>query len=100
MFNYACVTHLQAKTHYICGCVLSTLVTESKRKPEKSKILLHNIDRLKVDMMTAAKLRLPTRHVTLKSRGGLIFASKNFYELMCKVEDRFYSTVSCVRVCH
>ena len=68
--------------------------TQCKRKPD-AKVLLQTLDNLCIDMFTAAKQNLPTRHVTLKSRGGLIFASKEYYELMEQIEDRFYSTVCC-----
>jgi hypothetical protein len=46
-----------------------------------------------VDMHTATKWCLPTRHVTIKSRGGLLFVCKEFYHLIAKVEDHFYDTV-------
>ena len=82
-----------AKTYYICGCVHHSLQQAARSKPAESAELFLALDNLKVDMLTAAKEGLPTRHVTLKSRGGLIFASKGYYQLMCKVEDRFYTTV-------
>ena len=81
-----------AKTYYICGCVLKSVKTECKHKPN-AKSLLQALSNLTVDMLTASKLGLPTRHVTLKSRGGLMFASTRYYQLMCKIEDKFYSTV-------
>ena len=81
-----------AKTYYICGCVLRTLRTQVKDKPQ-TKELLVALNSLTVEAKVAAKLGLPTRHVTLKNRGGLLFASKGYYELMCKIEMRFYSTI-------
>ena len=80
-----------AKTYYICGCVLRSLRTQVKRK-SKSQELLTSLDALTVDSKVAAKLGLPTRHVTIRNRGGLQFASKEYYDLMCKIEMRFYST--------
>ena len=81
-----------AKTYYICGCVLRSLQTQVKRK-KNQKELTASLDALIVDSKVAAKLGLPTRHVTIKNRGGLQFASKEYYDLMCKIEMRFYSTV-------
>ena len=84
-----------AKTYYICGVILNFLITLAKRKPN-AKELLSALDRLSVDMLTAAKQGLPCRHVTIRSRGGLLFASRQYFELMNKIEDHFYSTVGCV----
>ena len=84
-----------AKTYYICGCVLRTLMTQAKHKPKhQSKELLSSLEALTVKPNIAAKLGLPTRHVTIKNRGGLLFASKQYYELMNKIEMRFYSTIT------
>ena len=83
-----------AKTYYICGVALASLITLCKRKPsQQSEKLLASVNALTVEPKIAAKLGLPTRHVTIKNRGGLLFASKQYYELMCKIEMRFYSTV-------
>lgn len=81
-----------AKTYYICGCVLRSLRTQVKRKTKKQE-LLASLDALTVDSKVAAKLGLPTRHVAIRNRGGLQFASKEYYNLMCKIEMRFYSTL-------
>ena len=84
-----------AKSYYICGVCLANLITLSKLKPElQAKLLLASVNALTVKAAIAAKLGLPTRHVAAKNRGGLLFACKKFYELMCKIEMRFYSTVA------
>ena len=81
-----------SKTYYICGVVARSMETRAKNKAN-AKHFLSALDNLKISADVAAKHGLPTRHVTLRNRGGLIFASANYYLLMCKVEDRFYSTV-------
>lgn len=81
-----------AKTYYICGCVLNSMETRARQKPNASA-LLASLDNMTITATAASKSDLPTRHVTLRNRGGLKFASVDFYELMCKIEDRFYSTV-------
>ena len=81
-----------SKTYYICGVVARSMETRAKNKAN-CKQFLSALDNLKISADAAAKHGLPTRHVTLRNRGGLIFASANYYLLMCKVEDRFYSTV-------
>ena len=81
-----------AKTYYICGSVWKSLHTQAKHK-RNAKALLNALDGMTVDGMTAVKLGLPTRHVTMQNRGGLVFASSAYYELMNKIENRFYSTV-------
>ena len=81
-----------AKTYYICGCVWRSLHTLAKHKCN-AKALINALDGMTVDGTTAAKLGLPTRHVTMKNRGGLVFASSAYYKLMNKIENRFYSTV-------
>lgn len=84
-----------AKTYYICGVCLASLITQSKLKPEQqAKELLSSLHALTVKAAIATKLGLPTRHVAAKNRGGLLFASKKYYELMSKIEMRFYSTVA------
>lgn len=83
---------MQAKTYYISGVVLLSLRRGAATRKETKK-MLSELDCLSVDMRTAAKDSLPTRHVTVKSRGGLLFACKEFYHLIAKVEDRFYDTV-------
>ena len=90
---------MQAKTYYISGVVLRSLRRQAATRKETKK-LVAELDTLSVDMRTAVKYCLPTRHVTLKSRGGLLFASKEFYHLIAKVEDRFYGTVRlCLIIC-
>ena len=95
-----------AKTYYICGVVWRTLHTQAKQKTN-GKVFLKALDSLTIDAREATKLGLPCRHVVVKSRGGLVFASCSYYRLMCKVEDRFYSTVCyclfyfvCVHICN
>lgn len=87
---------MQAKTYYICGVVLHSVRNQAANKKMKKK-LLSALDNLSVDGLSAAKSGLPTRHVTLKSRGGLLFASGPFYQLMSQVEDRFYSSTVLMR---
>ena len=58
-----------------------------------AKALINALGGMTVDGMTAARLGLSTRHVTMKNRGGLVFASSAYYKLMNKIENRFYSTV-------
>ena len=81
-----------AKTYYICGVVWKSLHTQSKSKTN-GKVLLQALDSLTITAHEAKKMGLPCRHVVLKNRGGLVFASYNYYQLMCEVEDRFYCTV-------
>ena len=91
-----------AKTYYICGCVWASMLTRAKTKPN-AKALIAAMDNMTMSSTAAAKIGLPTRHVTLKNRGGLVFASVEYYQLMCKIEDRFYSTVGvheCVFILH
>ena len=78
-----------AKTYYVCGCVWRSLHTRAKGK----KALLSALDGMTISAAAAAAKGLPTRHVTIKNRGGLVFASVEYYQLMCKIEDCFYSTV-------
>ena len=59
----------------------------------KSKKMLTTLNSLTVSAKVAAKLGLHTRHITIKNRGGLLFASQSYYELMSKIEDMFYSTI-------
>ena len=68
------------------------MLTIVRHKPDSGK-KLKALGNLTVSMLQAAKDGLPTRHVTMKSRGGLMFASADYYQLMCKIEDRFYCTV-------
>ena len=93
-----------AKTYYICGVVLKSLMNAVTSKTSdlpsgvdplsiKSKKMLAALKSLTVSTKVAAKLGLPTRHVTIKNRGGLLFASQAYYELMSKIEDMFYSTI-------
>lgn len=44
-------------------------------------------------MYVQAKEGLPTRHVTAKTGGGLTYASKRYYEVFSRIEDRFFCTV-------
>ena len=46
-----------------------------------------------MDARDAVKLDLPTRHVTMRTGGGLSFASHAYYNWFVKVEDRFFCTV-------
>ena len=89
---------MQAKTYYISGVVLLSLRREAARRKE-TKTMVAELDNLSVGMRTAVKECLPTRHVTLKSRGGLLFVCTEFYHVIAKVEDRFYDTV-CFRLFH
>lgn len=55
---------------------------------------LRHFNVLHVDSISAQKAGLPTRHVTLKTGGGLLFVSKEFYSVMSKMEEQFFCTVS------
>ena len=71
---------------------LYTRAKGSTRAKDK-ETLISALDNMTISASAAAARGLPTRHVTIKNRGGLVFASVGYYELMCKIEDRFYSTV-------
>ena len=84
-----------AKTYYLCGCVYHSVEEIVKRRKDK------NADRqllclrgFCVDVDTAAQHGLPTRHVCMKTGGGLVYASKAYYQVFSKMEDFFYCTVS------
>ena len=83
-----------AKTYYLCGCVYHSVhnIVERRKGKDTDRQLLC-LETLCVDSDTAAKQGLPTRHVTLKTGGGLVFASKGFYEVFSQMEDFFYCTV-------
>ena len=93
---------LQAKTYYLCGVVLRTVHNlikrqiGQKRSVQKSKMekKLAALSHFTVDHKAAAKQGLPTRHVTMKTGGGLTYASQLYYEVFSKMEDRFFCTVS------
>ena len=55
---------------------------------------LHHFEQLHVSSFSAQKAGLPTRHVTLRTGGGLLFSSPQFYGVMSKMEDYFFCTVS------
>ena len=82
-----------AKTYYLCGCVLHS-VRGVLSRGKKRKLLLPFLNGFTVDASAAAQLGLPTRHVTMRTGGGLSFASKAYYLWFSKLEDRFFCTVS------
>ena len=81
-----------AKTYYLCGYVLHSVRNELSRG-KQSKILLPFLKNFIVDARDAVKLDLPTRHVTMRTGGGLSFGSHAYYIWFVKVEDRFFCTV-------
>ena len=87
-----------AKTYYLGGCVYHSVEDIIKRRKGKNQ---DNADRqllclrgFCVDADTAAQHGLPTRHVCMKTGGGLVYASKAYYQVFSKMEDFFYCTVS------
>ena len=83
----------QAKTYYISGVLLRHVKNQIMRRKDADVWLRHFND-MHVDSISAQKLGLPTRHVTLKTGGGLLFASPSFYDVVNKMEDHFFCTVS------
>ena len=83
---------MQAKTYYLCGCVYRSIKDIIARR--KNKDQLRFLDPFVVDSGTAARCGLPTRHVTMRTGGGLVFASAEYYKVFCKMEDYFFCTVS------
>jgi len=80
------------KTYYVCGCVLHSVKNILRRRKD-AEVWLRCFEHFTVDITTAAKDALPTRHVTLKTGGGLLFVSKACYEVMSKMENYFFCTV-------
>ena len=84
-----------AKTYYLCGCVYNSIHKIIARR--KCKDQLRWLESFVVDSAVAAKFGLPTRHVTMRTGGGLVFASPKYYKVFSKMEDYFYCTVSLVQ---
>ena len=82
---------VQAKTYYLCGVALRSVSNLVKKS--KNKCNLAALSNFTVDGKVAAMHGLPTRHVTMKTRGGLTYACKRYYEVFSKMEDRFFCTV-------
>ena len=89
-----------AKTYFLGGVVKHSVERIIMRRQVK------NVDRqvkcvrgFCVSADTAAKHGLPTRHVVMKTGGGLVYPSKEYYEIFSKMEDYFYCTVNINCVC-